>query len=150
MSSDQTKSKTMSFTIGIILSLVVLGIFTGMLSGIVGVGGGIILVPALIYLFGISQFQAQGTSLALLMFPVGILAVMQYYKQGYIDFKLVGIIAIGFVIGSYFGSKFALSLPKEAIKKIFATLLLIVAIKMLFFDNAKKEIKAKTENQSAS
>ena len=139
----------MSFTIGIILSLIVLGIFTGMLSGIVGVGGGIILVPALFYLFGYSEFQAQGTSLALLMLPVGFLAVMEYYKKGYVDFKLVGIIAFGFVIGSYFGSKFALSLPKETIKKIFATLLLIVAIKMLFFDNAKKEVKAKTESQSA-
>ena len=140
----------MSFTIGIIIALIILGIFTGMLSGIVGVGGGIILVPALMYIFNISQFQAQGTSLALLMFPVGILAVMQYYKQGHVDFKLVSIIAVGFVIGSYFGSKFALSLPKETIKKIFAILLLIVAIKMLFFDNAKNAAKENTEKQATS
>ncbi len=135
----------MSFTIGIIIALIVLGIFTGMLSGVVGVGGGIILVPALIYLFGRSQFEAQGTSLALLMFPVGILAVLQYYKQGHIDFKLVGIIAIGFVFGSYFGSKFALTLPKETIKKIFAILLMIIAIKMLFFDNTRKDADKKEE-----
>ena len=128
----------MSFTIGIFAALIVLGIFTGILSGIVGVGGGIILVPALVYFFNTTQLQAQGTSLALLMFPVGILAVMQYYKQGHIDFRLVGIIALGFVLGSFMGSKIALSLPQDLVKKIFAVLLLIISVKMLFFDAPQK------------
>jgi uncharacterized membrane protein YfcA len=137
---EETTKKTlrMSFTIGIFAALIVLGIFTGILSGIVGVGGGIILVPALVYFFNTTQLQAQGTSLALLMFPVGILAVMQYYKQGHIDFRLVGIIALGFVLGSFMGSKIALSLPQDLVKKIFAVLLLIISVKMLFFDAPQK------------
>ena len=138
----------MSFTIGIIAALIVLGIFTGILSGIVGVGGGIILVPVLVYFFNTTQLQAQGTSLALLMFPVGILAVMQYYKQGHIDFRLVGIIALGFVLGSFLGSKIALSLPQDLVKKIFAVLLLVISIKMLFFDAPKKTTQA-NKNSSA-
>jgi uncharacterized membrane protein YfcA len=148
MKDISTKTFRMSFTIGIIAALIVLGIFTGILSGIVGVGGGIILVPVLVYFFNTTQLQAQGTSLALLMFPVGILAVMQYYKQGHIDFRLVGIIALGFVLGSFLGSKIALSLPQDLVKKIFAVLLLVISIKMLFFDAPKKTTQA-NKNSSA-
>lgn len=120
-----------------IVLLIALGMATGALSSIVGVGGGIILVPALIYFFGLPQMGAQGVSLALLMFPVGMLGVIQYHKAGYVNFPLVGIIAIGFIIGSFFGSKLALSLPQEVIKKVFAILMLVIAIKMLFFDQKK-------------
>ena len=120
-----------------ILILICLGVFTGMLSGVVGVGGGIILVPALVYLLGFSQLNAQGTSLALIMFPVGILGVLQYYKNGHIDFSIVFILAIGFIIGSFFGSKIALNIPQEITRKIFASLMIIIAVKMLFFDNKK-------------
>ncbi len=119
-------------TIQTILILVIVGIAAGMLGGLVGVGGGIIIVPSLIYFLSFSQKSAQGTSLGLLLLPVGILGVLQYYKQGHVDFRIVAIIAIGFLLGSYFGSKIALSLPQETVKKIFATLLLIIAIKMLF------------------
>lgn len=133
-----------------IIILIVLGVFTGMLSGIVGVGGGIILVPALVYLLGFSQFSAQGTSLALIMFPVGILSVIQYHKNGYIDFKIVLMIAIGFILGSFWGSKIALQLPQEIIKKIFASLLLFISIKMLFFDNKKTKDMTKAPSSQSS
>ena len=133
-----------------IIILIVLGMFTGMLSGIVGVGGGIILVPALVYLLGFSQLNAQGTSLALIMFPVGILSVIQYYKNGYIDFKIVLMIAVGFIIGSFWGSKIVLQLPQDTIKKIFASLLLFISIKMLFFDNKKtKNVSNSNTSQSS-
>lgn len=117
-----------------ILLLLLTGIGAGILSGMVGVGGGIIIVPALIFFLGFSQKLAQGTSLGILLLPVGILGVIQYYKQGYVDFKVVGIISFTFLLGSYLGSKFALSLPQDAVKKIFAVLLILMAIKLLFFD----------------
>lgn len=120
-----------------ILALVLIGLAAGTLGGLVGVGGGIIIVPALIYIVGFSQFQAQGTSLALIMFPVGILAVIQYYKKGYINFNYVALLALGFIIGGYLGSKLALNIKQETVKKIFAILMLIIAIKMLFIDKPK-------------
>jgi len=130
-----------------IFILICLGVFTGMLSGVVGVGGGIILVPALVYLLGFSQLNAQGTSLALIMFPVGILGVLQYYKNGHIDFSIVLILAIGFIIGSFFGSKIALNIPQDITKKIFASLMIIIAVKMLFFDT-KKNTTTTTSSQT--
>ena len=121
-----------------ILILLLVGIGAGMLSGLVGVGGGIIIVPALVFFLGFSQKMSQGTSLGILLLPVGILGVLQYYKQGYIDFKVVGIISLAFLFGSYFGSKIALSLPQETVKKIFAVMMILIAIKLLFFDKQKK------------
>ena len=120
-----------------ILILFCIGIVAGMLSGIVGIGGGIIIVPALVFFLGISQLKAQGTSLGILLLPVGILAVIQFYKQGYIDMKTVGIVACSFVVGGYLGSKIALALPQETVKKVFAVLLLLISIKMFFFDKQK-------------
>jgi uncharacterized protein len=117
-----------------VLLLILVGLAAGALSGMVGVGGGIIIVPALVYILGFSQFQAQGTSLGLLLLPVGFLAVWNYYKQGYIDVKVVLVMCAAFVIGGYVGSKFTLSLPQETVKKIFAVILLLVAGKMLFID----------------
>ncbi|OQP61830.1 permease [Niastella vici] len=117
-----------------ILLLILVGLAAGALSGMVGVGGGIIIVPALVYILGFSQLKAQGTSLGLLLLPAGILAVMNYYKQGYIDIKVVAIMFVTFVIGGWFGSKFSLSIPQETVKKIFAVVLLLIAGKMLFLD----------------
>ena len=122
-----------------ILIIILVGIAAGILSGLVGVGGGIIIVPALVYFIGFSQKTAQGTSLALIMLPVGIFGVIQYYKQGYVDYKIVGILAIGFLAGSFFGSKLALSVSQETLKKIFAVLMIIIAFKMLFLDKPKKK-----------
>ena len=121
-----------------ILIVIIIGIAAGMLSGLVGVGGGLIIVPALIYFLGMSQHTAQGTSLGLILLPVGILAVLSYYKQGHVDYKVVGVLAIGFLAGSYFGSKIALSISQETLKKVFAVLMIIIALKMLFIDKAKK------------
>ena len=132
-------------TVQTILILVLTGIVAGVLGGLVGVGGGIIIVPALVYFLSFSQKSAQGTSLGLLLLPVGILGVLQYYKQGHVDPKVVAILAIGFLAGSYFGSKIALSLPQETVKKIFAIILLLISFKMLFLDKKVKEIAIKNE-----
>ncbi len=121
-----------------ILILVLIGIAAGMLSGMVGVGGGIIIVPALVFFLAFSQKMAQGTSLGILLLPVGILGVIQYYKQGYIDMRVVAVISLAFLFGSYFGSKIALALPQETVKKVFAVMMMIIAVKMLFFDKPKK------------
>ncbi len=132
-----------------ILIIVLVGIAAGILGGMVGVGGGIIIVPALVYFIGFSQKTAQGTSLALIMLPVGILGVMQYYKQGHVDFKVVGILAAGFFIGSLFGSKIALGLPQETIKKTFAVLMILIAIKMLFFDKEHQTVNTPAAEKNA-
>ena len=120
-----------------LLILLAIGLAAGMLSGLVGVGGGIIIVPALVFFLGFSQKMAQGTSLGILLLPIGILGVMQFYKQGYIDFKVVAIISFAFIFGSYFGSRIALVLSQETVKKIFACLMILIAVKMLFFDKPK-------------
>lgn len=131
--------KKKSMDIQTVLIIILVGVAAGMLSGLVGVGGGIIIVPALVYFISFSQKSAQGTSLAMIMLPVGIFGVLQYYKQGHVDFRIVGILAIGFLAGSFFGSRIALSLPQETLKKYFAVLMIIIAVKMLFFDKPKKE-----------
>ena len=110
LSPDDKKFKK-NMTVQIVLILVLIGLFAGMLSGLIGVGGGIIVVPALVFFLGFSQHEAQGTSLGLLLLPVGILAVANYYKQGYIDVKVVAIMCLAFVIGGWLGSKISLSLP---------------------------------------
>ncbi len=122
-----------------IIILILVGIAAGMLSGLVGVGGGIIIVPALVFFLGFSQKMAQGTSLGILLLPVGILGLIQYYKQGYVDLKVVLIISLAFLFGSYFGSKIALKLPQDTIRKIFAVFMILIAVKLLFFD--KKDNK---------
>ncbi len=127
----------MDFSITQLLILVLVGLFAGALSGFVGVGGGIIIVPAMIYFMNMNQMQAQGVSLALLMLPVGVLGVMNYYKAGHIQFDYVLIIAIGFVLGNYFGSKYALRVPEHKIKFLFSLLMLYVAVQMLWKSGAK-------------
>lgn len=120
----------------IILILILIGLAAGILSGLVGVGGGIIVVPALVFFLGFTQHQAQGTSLGLLLLPVGILAVASYYNKGYIDSKVVGIMAVAFVIGGWLGSKMALSISELAVKRVFAVILFYTAFKMLGWDAA--------------
>ena len=117
-----------------ILILIVIGLAAGTLSGLVGVGGGIIIVPALVFFLGFSQQAAQGTSLGLLLLPAGILAVINYYRQGFIDLKVVGIMCAAFVLGGWLGSKLALSLSQEVVKKIFAVVLFYTAFKMMGWD----------------
>ncbi|HNR54302.1 MAG TPA: sulfite exporter TauE/SafE family protein [Flavobacteriales bacterium] len=122
----------MTLDVQSIVLLLLVGLVAGVLSGFVGIGGGVIMVPALIWLLSYSQQQAQGTSLAVLMFPVVFLAVRNYYKAGAIDPKVVGFIAVAFVVGSYFGSKWSLALPMETVRKVFGAVILLVALKMIF------------------
>ncbi len=117
-----------------IVILLLIGLAAGLLSGLVGIGGGIIIVPALVYFLGFSQHSAQGTSLGLLLPPVGILAVMNYYKKGFLDIKVVIIMAIAFIVGAYLGSKLSINMSEEKLKKFFAIVLLLIAGKMLLFD----------------
>ena len=132
-------------TTATIIILIIIGLAAGVLSGLVGVGGGLIIVPALVYFVAFSQKAAQGTSLGILLLPVGILAVMQYYQKGFIDVKVVLTVSLGFLIGGWFGSKMAVSLPVATIKKIFAIFMLLTALKMLFLD--KPTTEADTQKQ---
>jgi uncharacterized membrane protein YfcA len=114
-----------------LLILIVIGIITGIMAGMLGIGGAIIMIPALVYIMGFSQQMAQGTSLAVMLPPIGILAAYNYYKAGQVNIKFAIILAICFLVGSYFGSKMAINIPQPILKKIFGVLLLLVAAKML-------------------
>lgn len=111
---------------------VLLGLFAGVFSGFVGLGGGVIIVPALVFLFGLTQQQAQGTTLALMVPPIGILAAYTYYQQGFVDLKIAALICLGFILGGWVGAKIAVQLPKEVLQKIFAVSLFLISIKMFF------------------
>jgi len=112
--------------------IILLGLTAGILSGLLGIGGGIILVPALIYLFQFSQTQAQGTTLAMMIPPIGLLAVMEYYKQGQINWKVAAFLCTGFFVGGLIGAKICLALPKAVLQKIFGIVLLLIGVKMFF------------------
>jgi len=121
-------------TISTLIILVCIGLLAGFLSGMIGIGGGIIIVPALVYFLGVSQQSAQGTSIALMLPPIGVLAAMNYYKAGSLDIKYALVIAITFIIGGYLGSKMSLAYFSEAtMKKVFGLILMVVSIKMVFF-----------------
>ena len=119
-------------TIATIVLIVAIGIVTGILSGMLGIGGAIIMIPAMVFLMGLDQRTAQGTSLWVMLPPISIFAAINYLKEGYVNMKFALILIAAFVIGSYFGSKIALNVPQEALKKVFGVLLLAVAAKMLF------------------
>ena len=109
-----------------------LGVVIGVISGLVGIGGGAFLIPALIYFYGMSQIKAQGTSVATLLLPIGIFAFWTYYKAGHVDFKLAMLIAVGFAVGGWFGGLWAQHLSDNVLRKGFAVLLVLLAIKMFF------------------
>ena len=109
-----------------------LGLVAGVFSGLIGVGGGIIIVPALILLFGMSQHQAQGTTLALLVPPIGLLAAWTYYKHGYVDLGITTFICIGFFLGGFLGAKLATALSSPVLEKVFGIALLLISLKMIF------------------
>jgi uncharacterized membrane protein YfcA len=115
----------------IFLILVLIGFVAGVFGGFVGLGGGVIMIPALIYLLGLSQIEAQGTSLAVMLPPIGILAAMNYYKAGQLNWKYALIIAITFTIGGFFGSKIALDIPITTVKKIFGFVLLGISLNII-------------------
>lgn len=112
-----------------LLILIVIGLLTGVVAGTLGVGGAIIMVPAMVFILGMAQHDAQGTSL--MVIPVSIFAAFSYYRAGHVNIKFALVLATCFLVGSYFGSKFALTLPAPTLRKIFAVLLLVVAVKML-------------------
>jgi len=115
-----------------ILLYILLGVVAGVLSGMIGLGGGIIIIPALVFWFGFSQHLAQGTTLAMMVPPIGILAAWTYYQQGYADLKVALLIGLGFFIGGLFGAKIATNLPNNVLQKIFGAVLLIISLKMIF------------------
>lgn len=115
-----------------ILLLVILGLSAGFLSGSLGIGGGLIIIPALVYFLNMSQHGAQGTSLAFMLPPISILAVMQYAKHGDVNWKYAGIISLLFIVGAYFGSLIVVHIPSHVLKKIFGVFMMIVAVKMIF------------------
>jgi hypothetical protein len=121
----------MKMSTSMLMILIAIGIITGVMAGMLGIGGAIIMIPALVFLLGISQQTAQGTSLAVMLPPVGIIAAYNYYKEGQVNIKFAIVLALFFLVGSYFGSKIALNLPQAVLKKIFGILLLLVAARML-------------------
>ncbi|MFI5204711.1 MAG: sulfite exporter TauE/SafE family protein [Flavobacteriales bacterium] len=112
--------------------LLAVGVVAGFLSGLVGIGGGIIIVPVLVYL-GLGQKMAQGTVLFMFLLPIGILGVWNYYKAEAIDYKMALIIATTFVAGSYFGSKLAVSMDQDILKKVFGVFIILVGVKLIFW-----------------
>jgi uncharacterized membrane protein YfcA len=114
-----------------IIILLIIGLAAGTFGGMVGLGGGVIMIPAMVYILGLSQQSAQGTSLAVMLLPVGLMAVLNYYKAGQMNIKYAAIISIAFFVGGYFGSKIALTISPEKMKKIFAVALMLIALNML-------------------
>ncbi|MDJ0624824.1 MAG: sulfite exporter TauE/SafE family protein [Candidatus Caenarcaniphilales bacterium] len=115
------------------IGLIFIGLIAGILSGLVGVGGAVLIIPALIHFFDFSQKIAQGTSLAILLPPVGILAAMTYFQEGLVDLKAASLICLGFILGGLLGAKFAVNLSVPSLQKIFGVYLLGLSIKVLFF-----------------
>jgi uncharacterized protein len=113
------------------LALVLLGLIAGYLSGLIGIGGGVIIVPVLVFLFGLSMHQAQGTTLALLVPPIGLLAAWTYYKQGYVDLRIAALICAGFILGGLFGANTATNLSNVTLQRIFGVALLLIGAKMV-------------------
>ena len=112
--------------------LIVIGLLAGTLSGLVGVGGGILMIPLLIMFLGLTQHQAQGTALFAMLPPIGILAAMNYYKEGFVKWEYAAVMALTFVVGGYFGSKLSISLPDQTVRRVFGVIMLIGAIKLIF------------------
>lgn len=121
-------------SIAFIIGVLILGVLAGFMSGLVGIGGGILIVPALVLLFGLNQKEAQGTSLLMLSLPVAFIGAYNYYKEGYANWKLALLLATSFVIGGFLGSKVALGIDMAIIKKVFAIFMIVIAVKYLFFD----------------
>jgi len=119
-----------------ILLLIIIGLVAGTLGGMVGLGGGIILIPALILIMKLDQQTAQGTSIAIMLPPIGLFAVYNYYKAGYVNIKYAFVIAMAFMVGGYFGSILALKLSPDVMRKVFSVILVVIAIKMFFSGKA--------------
>jgi len=115
-----------------IMVFVLIGLAAGVLSGLIGIGGGVLIIPTLVFLLGFSQHMAEGTTLAAMVPPIGILAAYVYYQNGNVDIKAAGFIALGFVVGGLFGAKIAHQVSSDSLRKIFAVVLILMGIKMLW------------------
>jgi uncharacterized membrane protein YfcA len=115
-----------------LLILIVVGVLAGLLAGAFGIGGAIIVIPALVFILGLSQHEAQGTSLAFMLPPVGILATWNYWKEGHVNWKIALILSITFFIGAYFGSQFSINISDKTLRRLFGGLLILIALKMIF------------------
>jgi len=115
-----------------VIVLIIIGLLAGLISGLVGVGGGILMIPLLIVCLGLTQHQAQGTALFAMLPPIGILAAMNYYNEGFVKWEYASIIALTFVLGGYLGSKLSISLPDQMVRRIFGVVMLLGALKLLF------------------
>ena len=111
--------------------LLCIGLLAGMASGFVGIGGGMIIVPALVFGLGLNQHMAQGTSLAMMIPPIGILAVMSYYRAGQVQLEYAGILAVTFVIGAWLGSKWALKINPSVVRLVFGSMMLFAALRLI-------------------
>jgi uncharacterized protein len=110
-----------------------IGLGSGVLSGIFGIGGGLVIVPSLILLMGMTVRQAVGTSLAALLLPVGILGVLEYFRAGQIDVRVAIVLALGLLVGVYFGARLALQLPPELVQRAFGVLMIVVGVRLALF-----------------
>lgn len=124
----------MEMSAGYIIAVLAIGLVAGFMSSMIGIGGGIVIVPALVLLLGLNQKMAQGTSLAMLSLPVAFIGAYNYYKNGYVNWKIALLLACTFVIGGYLGSKVIVNTDMSVVKKIFAIFLIVIAVKYLFFD----------------
>ena len=114
-----------------IILYVLLGLLTGIFSGMFGLGGGIIVVPALVLIFGLSQHLAQGTTLAMMVPPIGLLAAWTYYSKGFVNLKIAGLLCLGFFIGGLLGAKIVVGLPETILRKLFGFALLLISLRMI-------------------
>lgn len=119
-----------------IIILILIGIGAGFIGGMAGIGGGLVIVPMLIIFMGMTQHQAQGTSIGTLVFPIAILAAINYSNEGFVNWKFVVFLVFSFMVGSYFGSKLAVNLDGKMLKRVFGTVMIIAAIKM-YWDSFK-------------
>ena len=111
---------------------ILIGLVTGVVSGLIGLGGGLLIVPALVYVFRMSQHEAQGTSLATLLLPIGLFGFLEYYRRGQVDLRIAMLLALGFAIGAYGGGRWAQAIPDVVLRRAFSATLAVVAIRMWF------------------
>ncbi|MGA1868531.1 MAG: TSUP family transporter [bacterium] len=115
-----------------VIPYLILGLIAGICSGVLGVGGGIIMIPALVIIFGYNQHLAQGTVLATMVPPIGLLAAFEYYRYGNVKIAIAVFLCIGFFFGAFGGSKIAHLIPASILKKIFGVVLLVLSLRLIF------------------
>ncbi len=113
------------------LLLLAIGLAAGVFAGMFGIGGGLIIVPALLFLLKVKEMEAIGTSLAALIPPVGLLGAAEYYRNGFINIRYAGLVALGLFVGAYFGARIMISLPPDLVRRLYGLFLLAIAVRML-------------------